>query len=76
MSNSAYTPISCALHSEYELAIMHKKHLQLSWKQHGSIHHALLLPIDLLTRNHAEFLLAQNEDGEEIEIRLDTILDR
>ncbi|MBT3308034.1 MAG: transcriptional antiterminator, Rof [Gammaproteobacteria bacterium] len=70
-----YIPISCARHSEYELAIMHRSLLQLRWEmEDGSITSDQLLPIDLTTRKQGEFLLARTPQQQEIEIRLDKIL--
>jgi transcriptional antiterminator Rof (Rho-off) len=34
----------------------------------------ILLPIDLKTRDHAEYLLARRQTGEELEMRLDQIV--
>jgi len=74
MSNNDYIPISCAQHSEYELAIMQKKELHIRWRENHSLHHANVLPVDLQTRNQAEYLLVINESEQTFEIRLDTIL--
>ena len=70
-----YTPIACGLHSAYELAIMHKRLLQLAWRdQNNNVIHKRLLPLDISTREHAEFLLARDDNGVVYEIRLDRIL--
>lgn len=72
--NDRYTPISCSLHSEYELAIMHKLMLQLVWQdQAGQQHLAKVMPLDLKTDQAAEFLIGQSNDGEIHYIRLDKI---
>jgi Rho-binding antiterminator len=69
-----YTSIDCGLHSEFELAIMHKKHLQLSWQLPGKEKQSRLVkPVDLIARHHEEFLLIEDEQGEHLEIRLDYI---
>ena len=74
-SGEPYTPISCSIHSEYELAIMHKKLLQLTWRDaDGQQHSGLVTPVDLLTRQHQEFLLATLPDNTEVKIRLDRIV--
>ncbi len=71
-----YQPIACALHSEYELAIMHRQKLKLKWHDDtGAIHSATVLPLDLQTKNHEEFLLVAY-DGKQESIRLDRITDR
>jgi len=70
-----YKPIACSLHSEYELAIMQRLQLRLSWiDAHGQEHIGNLLPLDLYTRDRAEYLAARNSDGHQHEIRLDRII--
>jgi len=69
-----YEPIPCAIHSEYELAIMQQRHMQLVWLDHKTIQHiSRVKPLDLITENHAEYLLAQDHEGQKIKIRLDYI---
>ena len=70
-----YTPIDCGKHSEYELAIMQGRLLRLSWQDgEGQAHIAVLLPLDLLTRNHEEFLVGRDEQDNRVELRLDYII--
>ena len=72
--NDDYIPISCALHSEYELAVMHKKHLRIHWKnRHGISHIEMLQPTNLRTKHRAEFMIAINQLGQRRIIRLDRI---
>ncbi len=72
--NDPYKPISCGLHSEYELAIMHRVMLQLVWRdEHDQPHIGKVLPLDLKTSNSQEFLVGQTNDGEMHQIRLDKI---
>jgi Rho-binding antiterminator len=69
-----YTPIDCALHSEYELAILHGTRLRISWCQpDGQLHVEVLKPRDLQTRKHEEYLLAEQHAGQQLELRLDQI---
>ncbi len=69
-----YVPIDCGLHSQYELAIMHRQRLRISWRDaQGGTHVELLEPRDLLTRAGAEYLLADTPDGRRLELRLDHI---
>ena len=69
-----YTPIDCTTYSEYELAIIRRWALRVSWDDtDGTSHIALLKPRDLQTRDRVEYLIAEREDGERIEIRLDRI---
>ncbi len=69
-----YTPIDCGLHSEYELAIMHGRRLQLRWRDEaGKAHNELLRPLDLQACNKEEFLVVENSQGERMRLRLDHI---
>ncbi len=69
-----YRPIDCGLHSEYELAIMQGRRLTLRWREAGGeARRETLLPLDLVTRDGAEYLLAEDSDGRRLEIRLDHI---
>ncbi len=69
-----YRPIDCARYSELEVFILHRTPLRLRWTDaEGSPHIARLLPRDLQTRDHAEYLIAEDETGRPVEIRLDRI---
>ena len=69
-----YQPISCELHSQYELAIMHKNKLELSWIENNVlVEQSNIQPLDVLTRDKAEYLVAINEDNEKLFLRLDQI---
>lgn len=74
---SDYKPIDCGIYSEYELAIMHRQRLRLSWREpDDSLHVETILPTDLRTREGEEFLIVTGQDGTTREIRLDRIRDR
>ncbi len=70
----AYTPISCALYSEYELACLHRQPLRLRWREGNVVYERVIRPLDIETRDHEEYLLACGEDGSQLRIRLDHIL--
>ncbi len=73
-SDLAYTPVSCAIHSEYELAIMHKQPLEVTWRgEDGQEYNERVMPLDLQCRNRQEFLLADLSDNTRVDIRLDRI---
>ncbi|MEJ2059923.1 MAG: transcriptional antiterminator, Rof [Gammaproteobacteria bacterium] len=73
MSNE-YIPISCADYSRYELAILRGQALRVSWRgARGVAHVETLIPLDLRTRTHAEFLIARNQEGSRRVLRLDRI---
>jgi Rho-binding antiterminator len=70
-----YTPIDCEQYSRYELAIMHRQRLRIAWRDRdGDSHLENLLPINLNTRNHAEYLLVRGQSGKVRELRLDRII--
>jgi len=74
-ADSPYTPVSCAVHSEYELAIMHKQLLEMTWQgEDGQEYSDLVTPLDLQSRHHQEFLLGRLADNTEVSIRLDRII--
>ncbi len=71
--NTSYTPITCSLHDEYEIAIMKKVHLAVKWlDEKGDAHTGSVLPIDLKVENKEEFLVFIDAD-KELCIRLDKI---
>ena len=71
-----YQPVSCGIHSEYELAIMHNQRLCIKWQDSIKERHTLFaMPNDIFTRDHAEYLLVTDEAGTQTELRLDRILE-
>jgi len=68
-----YQPIACHVHDTYEIAIMHQTMLKLDWRQAGILRHDTVRPVDLCTKEGAEWLLAENRSGKQLEIRLDWI---
>ncbi len=72
-STTNYVPIACDLHSEYELAILHRQPLHLVWSENNVIHDEVVLPLDLATEHHEEFLLCRSKSGATHRIRLDQI---
>lgn len=72
--SDTYQPISCELHSQYELAIMHKNKLELSWLSEVQlVTETNISPLDIKTENKAEYLIAVTADNKNICIRLDHI---
>ena len=72
--NNRYEPIACSLHDEYEIAIMHKKLIDIRWSgDDGEEYTDKVLPKDILVRDKAEFLVANTRDNRELCIRLDKI---
>ena len=70
-----YRPVDCALHSEYELAILQCRRIRLEWRDGTTERRReTVLPIDLVTRRGEEFLVVRMDDGRSADIRLDRIL--
>lgn len=70
-----YRPIDCGIYSGYEVAILHRETLRLHWRDEAGLDHIdRVLPLDLQTRDHAEYLLGQGSAGQPLAIRLDRIL--
>jgi Rho-binding antiterminator len=70
-----YTPIDCALYSEYEAAIVQHMRLRLSFRDRGGqLRIEVVRPVDLKTRHQEEFLLAETRDRNKLELRLDQII--
>lgn len=68
-----YVPVPCARYASYELAILHRRTLRLVWADGKLLHHAVLRPLDLQTRDGEEFLLCRGPEGGLLSIRLDRI---
>jgi transcriptional antiterminator Rof (Rho-off) len=69
-----YRHVDCDLHSEYELVIMQRSKIMLTWQDvAGSVHTEAVLPLDLLTRSGEEFMVFSTGAGTECKIRLDHI---
>ena len=75
--DALYQPVSCELHSEYELAIMHKNRLRLTWHKDGKVvTEKNIIPIDVQTKNKAEYLAVKIEGKDAVfYIRLDYIIE-
>lgn len=69
-----YRPVPCAVYSQYELAILHRRCLRLRWcGDDGLTHLEFLSPADLETCGGEEFLLAHSLSGETVRVRLDRV---
>ena len=74
-TSDPYQPISCAMHSELELAIMHGKTLMVYYTK-ANAPMIEIKPSDVITRGHdekGEFLVGSDSSGKPVEIRLDKI---
>ncbi len=68
-----YRPISCALYSEFELAIMQQRQIKLVWQEQSQTRIATVNPLDLKAKQNQEFLIAEDHLGQVLDIRLDYI---
>lgn len=64
-----YQPIACVLHERLEFSVLRRIPLML---EHSG-QRVRVLPLDVATRDGAEWLKFRHEDGREEEIRLDRI---
>lgn len=69
-----YTPIDCGAYSEYEVAILHRQRIRLTWRdEEGDERTDVVLPQNLTTEDKREYLIASGSDGSPLRIRLDFI---
>jgi transcriptional antiterminator Rof (Rho-off) len=68
-----YKPIACAAYDLYEIAIMSRQPLHLTWKDDNIFYDMAVTPVNLETRAGEEFLIARTTGDETIKIRLDRI---
>jgi Rho-binding antiterminator len=70
-----YVPIACVAHERLEFAVLKRRRLHLTCVENGIRIEYEALPLDVYTRNGAEWLRARRDDGREITLRLDAILE-
>lgn len=69
-----YQPIDCGLYDEYELAIMHKRPLDLQVTEAGAVTIRRVEPLDTSVADGAEYLVCRDtESGETLRLRFDRI---
>jgi Rho-binding antiterminator len=72
---SDYRPISCELYAQLEHWIVRRQRLRVAWREGARPPHLeSLQPLDLRTREHAEYLIARRPGGGRVELRLDRIV--
>lgn len=69
-----YQPIACILHERLEFSVLRKISLRLEYRQADQDKVEQVLPLDVATRDGAEWLTFRRVDGSQEEIRLDRIL--
>ena len=68
---SDYRAIACADHDRLELAALKRQWLDLNVTTGDLAGRQRLMPLDVATRDGAEWLLAETESGERLTLRLD-----
>lgn len=69
-----YTPVACVLHERLEFAVLRRLILELRWTDASGTHAARVRPLDVTTRDGAEWLTLRQPDGQVMEVRLDRIV--
>lgn len=70
-----YIPIACAEHERLEFAVLRRRKLRLVWlaESDGTEYSDVVLPLDVATRDGAEWLTIRRSSGEAELLRLDCI---
>ena len=71
---SGYRSIACANHERLEFAALKRQWLDVKVTSGERIGQHRLLPLDVYTRDGAEWLLAETESGERLTLRLDWLV--
>ncbi|MCL5060514.1 MAG: Rho-binding antiterminator [Candidatus Thermoplasmatota archaeon] len=71
MSN--YRPIACSDHERLEFAALKRQWLDVIVTTGDRSGRQRVLPLDVYTRDGAEWLLAETESGERLTLRLDCL---
>lgn len=69
-----YVPIACIQHERLEFSVLRRIPLKLEYRLKGQHRMEKVMPLDVATRDSAEWLKFRREDNSEEEIRLDRIL--
>jgi Rho-binding antiterminator len=70
---SDYRSIACADHERLEFAALTRQWLDVNVTAGDRPGRQRLLPVDVYTRDGAEWLLAETESGERLTLRLDRL---
>ncbi|MGQ9861170.1 MAG: Rho-binding antiterminator [Thiobacillaceae bacterium] len=65
--------MACVLHERLEFAVLRRLPLQLRWRDETGSHAARVQPLDVTTRDGAEWLTLRQPDGSVLQVRLDRI---
>jgi len=70
---SDYRPIPCSDHERLEFAALKRQRIEVTVKSGSSSEVQRLLPLDVYTRDGAEWLTAQTPAGDVVTLRLDAL---
>lgn len=70
---TSYRPISCASYDVFEIAILRRSRLHLTWAEDNILHDQAVTALNLETLKGEEFLIARASSGDVLRIRLDRI---
>lgn len=68
-----YIPVACVLHERLEFAVLRRLTLELRWRDASGVYTAQVQPLDVVTREGAEWLTLRRPEGEVMHLRLDRI---
>lgn len=74
LSPRDYVPIPCAEHEKLEYAVLRRQALRLRWREAGDEREQVVLPLDVTTRDGAEWLHCRLPGGEIAVLRLDDLI--
>lgn len=72
--DQTYQPIACMQHERLEFSVLRRIPLRLKYQLEGRDRVEKIMPLDVATRDGAEWLKFRREDSSEEEIRLDWIV--
>ena len=71
-----YTPISCALYSQFELWIMHGEQIRLAWNTDDNVTRIeRVTPVDVRAESGVEYLYFHGANTKSRRIRLDYVVE-
>ncbi len=73
-AGGAYVPIACAEHERLELAVLRRWKLRLRYASGTGEREEVVVPLDVATRDGAEWLSFRDSAGATRTLRLDRIL--
>ena len=71
--SETYQPIPCIQHEQLEFSVLRRLMLELEFREGEAVRREKVCPLDVYTRDGAEWLKFKGNDGIEQAIRLDTI---